>query len=171
MTAHPSQFQPGVRAAVAALRARSATISCVSVVVVALAAPVLWAHQATPPSAPQQLARSIFKELIEINTTDSSGDTTRAAEAMAARLQAAGFPAGDVQVLGPTLKGNLVARLRGNGAGKPILLLAHLDVVEALREDWSVDPFVFLERDGYLSAVARRTSSRATLCSWLTSSG
>jgi acetylornithine deacetylase/succinyl-diaminopimelate desuccinylase-like protein len=97
------------------------------------------------------LARDIFKELIEINTTDTpAGNVTTAANAMAARLRAAGFPAGDVQVLGPdTRKGNLVARLRGKGTARPILLLAHLDVVEARREDWSVDPFTFLERDGY----------------------
>ena len=87
---------------------------------------------------------------MEIDTTDSSGDNTRAAEAMATRLRAAGFPAADAQVLGPRpRKGNLVARLRGSGAGKPILLLAHLDVVEARREDWSTDPFTFVERDGY----------------------
>jgi acetylornithine deacetylase/succinyl-diaminopimelate desuccinylase-like protein len=95
-------------------------------------------------------ARDIFKELIEINTTDSVGSTTTAADAMAARLKAAGFPAADVQVLGPDpRKGNLVARLRGTGGRKPLLLLAHLDVVEAKREDWSFDPFTFLEKDGY----------------------
>ena len=109
---------------------------------------LLFTSQAS--TAHQQLARDIFKELIEINTTDSSGNTTQAAEAMAARLKAAGFPASAVQVLGPQpRKGNLVARLPGSGAGRPILLLAHLDVVEAQREDWSVDPFKFLEREGY----------------------
>lgn len=96
------------------------------------------------------LARDVFRELIEIDTTDSAGSTTRAAEAMAARLRAAGFPAGDVVVVGPDDRhGNLVARLRGTGARKPLLVLAHLDVVEARREDWSVDPFRFLEKDGY----------------------
>ncbi len=101
-------------------------------------------------AATQQLARDIFEQLIEINTTDSQGNTTEAAEAMAARLQAAGFPAEDLQVLGPhPRKGNLVARLRGDGSRAPLLLLAHLDVVEARREDWSVDPFTFLEQDGY----------------------
>ncbi len=103
---------------------------------------------ALPPQ--QELLRGIYKELVEINTTDSAGDNTRAAEAMAGHLLAAGFPAGDVQVLAPApRKGNLVARLRGSGARKPLLLLAHLDVVEARREDWSVDPFTLLERDGY----------------------
>jgi acetylornithine deacetylase/succinyl-diaminopimelate desuccinylase-like protein len=101
-------------------------------------------------NAHQQLARAIFKELVEINTTDSSGDCTKAAEAMAARFRATGFVAGDVAVVGPSpKKQNVVARLRGRGAGKPILLIAHLDVVEARREDWSFDPFVFIERDGY----------------------
>jgi acetylornithine deacetylase/succinyl-diaminopimelate desuccinylase-like protein len=96
------------------------------------------------------LAREIFKQLIEINTTDSSGSTTAAAEAMAQRLREAGFSASDAQVLGPNpRKGNLVARLRGTGARRPILLIGHLDVVEARREEWSVDPFQFLERDGY----------------------
>jgi acetylornithine deacetylase/succinyl-diaminopimelate desuccinylase-like protein len=84
------------------------------------------------------------------DTTDSVGNTTTAADAMAARLRAAGFPPDTVAVLGPhPRKGNLIVRLRGTGAGRPILLLAHLDVVEARREDWSVDPFTFLEKDGY----------------------
>ncbi len=101
-------------------------------------------------SPTRQLAYDIFKQLIEINTTDSVGNCTEAAEAMAARLKAAGFPAEDMHVLGPSpRKGNLVVRLRGTGARQPILLLAHLDVVEANREDWSFDPFKFLEQDGY----------------------
>ncbi len=97
------------------------------------------------------LAREIYKELIEINTTDTpAGNVTTAAEAVAARLKAAGFADKDVQILGPDpRKGNLIARLKGNGKKKPILLLAHLDVVEAKRADWSVDPFTFLEKDGY----------------------
>ncbi len=98
----------------------------------------------------RSLARQVFQQLIEVDTTDAKGDTTAAAEAMAARLRDAGFPAADVQVLAPEERhGNLVARLRGSGARKPILLLAHLDVVDARREDWSVDPFKFLEKDGY----------------------
>ena len=102
----------------------------------------------------QQLARDIYKELIEINTTHSAGDTTAAAEAMAARFRAAGFQAGDIFVGGPhPRKGNLVVRYRGRAATslKPILLLAHLDVVEARKEDWSpdLDPFRFIEKDGY----------------------
>jgi acetylornithine deacetylase/succinyl-diaminopimelate desuccinylase-like protein len=102
------------------------------------------------PQPDRNLARAIYKELIEINTTDSSGNCTKAAEAMEARLKAAGLPAADVQVLGPDpRKGNLVARLRGKGTRRPLLLLAHLDVVEARREDWSFDPFVFREEGGY----------------------
>ena len=96
----------------------------------------------------QQLLHDIYQQLIEINTTDSVGNCTAAAEAMAARLKAAGFD--EVRVLGPNeRKGNLVARWRGTGARKPLLLLAHLDVVEAKREDWSFDPFKLLEKDGY----------------------
>ena len=104
-------------------------------------------------SAQQQLAFDIYKELIEINTVTATGDTARAAEAMAARLRSAGFAEADIHVLSPApRKGNLVARLRGTGARKPILLLAHLDVVPANREDWSVDPFKLTEQDGYFYA-------------------
>ncbi len=101
-------------------------------------------------SPDQKLARDIFRQLIEINTTDSSGDNTAAAEAMAARFRAAGFPSRDVQVLAPVArKGNLVVRFHGTTAARPILFLGHLDVVEARREDWPFDPFVFREEDGY----------------------
>ncbi len=106
--------------------------------------------QASP--ADRTLARDIFRELIEINTTDSLGNTPRAARAMAQRLLAAGFQTADVQVLiGPDAKhGNLVARYRGTGSGgRPIIVFAHLDVVPARRSDWSIDPFTFLEKDGY----------------------
>ncbi len=103
----------------------------------------------------QQLLRGIYQELIEINTTDSVGDTTKAAGAMAARLRAAGFSEADARVLvhpGNNRKGNLVARYRSAKAKrKPLLLLAHIDVVEARKEDWSdnLDPFKLTERDGY----------------------
>src|SRR5256714_686207 len=102
--------------------------------------------------ADRALACDVFKQLIEINTTDSLGNTPRAARAMAQRLLAAGFPAADVRVLiGPdATHGNLVARYRGTGTGgRPIVVFAHLDVVPARRADWSVDPFTFLEKDGY----------------------
>jgi hypothetical protein len=101
----------------------------------------------------QQLARDIYQELIEINTVTATGDTAAAAQAMANRLRAAGLPSADVQVFIPAArKGNLVARLRGTGARRPIMLLAHLDVVEALREDWTTDPFKLVEKDGYFYA-------------------
>ncbi len=98
--------------------------------------------------ATRKLARDIFQQLIEINTTDSVGNTTVAANAMAKRLLDAGFATEDMKVLGPRdRKGNLVARYRGTGSAgvKPILIIAHLDVVEARREDWTTDPFQFVE--------------------------
>ena len=104
-------------------------------------------------TAQQQRSLDIFKELVEINTVTETGDTARAADAMAARLRAAGFESSDVQVFKPApRKGNLVARLRGTGARKPILLLAHTDVVPASRADWSTDPFKFTEDGGYYYA-------------------
>src|SRR5215204_5540274 len=111
----------------------------------------------TPGSlnANQQLARDIYKELIEINTGVTTGNVTTAATAMAKRFRDAGIPEADIFVGGPRPeKHNVVARIRGRGgpnARKPLLLLAHLDVVQALKSDWSpdLDPFVFTERDGY----------------------
>ena len=95
-------------------------------------------------------ARAIFQQLIEINTTDSVGNVTTAAEAMAKRFRDAGFPESDVIVAGPTeRKKNLVVRLRGTGRLRPVLFIGHLDVVEARREDWSTNPFQFIERDGF----------------------
>ena len=97
----------------------------------------------------KNLARDIFKELIEINTTSGYG-STKAAEAMAARLISAGFQNSDIRVIGPDQQHkNLVFRYRGTGKQKPILFICHLDVVEALRADWSVDPFTFIEKDGF----------------------
>jgi Peptidase family M20/M25/M40 len=125
---------------------------CIAVIaaLVAAAPASLRAEALTPQ---QQLAFDIYKELVEIDTTTATGDTKQAAEAMAARLRAAGFAEADVQVFSPApRKGNLVARLRGSGARKPILLLAHLDVVPARREDWSFDPFKLIEQDGYYYA-------------------
>lgn len=99
----------------------------------------------------QQNARDFLEELVNINTTHSSGDNTAAAQAMADRLLAAGFAEEDVQVIEPApRKGNLVARYRGRDLGlKPLLLLAHIDVVEADPADWTLDPFTFIEQDGY----------------------
>ena len=110
-----------------------------------------FAQAQTTLSPEHQAARDIFKQLIEINTTDTpAGNVTVAAEAMAQRFRAAGFPAEDIHVDGPKPnKKNLVVRLHGRGSGKPILFIAHLDVVEALRQDWSMDPFKFNEVDGF----------------------
>jgi len=114
---------------------------------------ILAPAEAAPlDSGTSALSREILKELIDINTTDSVGSTTLAAEAMRKRLLAAGFPADDAVVLGPNeRKGNLVVRLRGaaGSALRPILIIGHLDVVEARRSDWTVDPFYLVEKDGY----------------------
>ena len=98
------------------------------------------------------LAHDVCKELIEINTTDSAaGNVTAGVEAMAKRFRDAGFPAADMVVLGPEnpKKKNLVVRLHGTGKYKPVLLIGHIDVVEAHREDWNLDPFKLTEQDGY----------------------
>jgi acetylornithine deacetylase/succinyl-diaminopimelate desuccinylase-like protein len=98
----------------------------------------------------ERLGRELLRDLIQTNTTQSTGSVTAAAELVAVRLIAAGFPKTDVQVVGGAeKKHNLVARYRGAGTRKPILFIAHLDVVEARREDWSFDPFVLTEKDGY----------------------
>src|SRR5580698_6899673 len=108
------------------------------------------AHAQTTAESPNALSRSIFQELIEINTTDSVGNITTASEAMAKRLRAAGFADSDIAILGPnSRKKNMVVRFRGTGQHKPVLLIGHLDVVEAKREDWTTDPFKFVEKDGY----------------------
>lgn len=122
---------------------------------------------AQTPSKEQETAKAIYKELVEINTTQSAGDTVKAAKAMAARLTKAGFPAADVKVLQSAPKhGNLVARLRGNGKKKPMLLVAHIDVVEAKPEDWTTDPFKFVEKDGYF--YARGTGDdKAMAATWV----
>lgn len=100
----------------------------------------------------QQEARDIFRELIEINTTYKSGSTTPAAHAIARRFHAAGFPESDVLVIGPAgdKDSSVIVRMPGTSSSlKPVLLIAHLDVVEALRADWSMDPFTLTERDGF----------------------
>lgn len=117
----------------------------------ALVAPLAAAAQGKLTPA-QTEARAIFKQLIETNTSWKDGSTTPAAHAMAKRFLDAGFPASDVHVLGPAgdKDSNLVVRMPGTSrALKPILLIAHLDVVEALRSDWSVDPYTLTERDGF----------------------
>jgi acetylornithine deacetylase/succinyl-diaminopimelate desuccinylase-like protein len=115
----------------------------------------LWCLSASaadmmPPEGEQKLAREIYKEMIEVKSGFTTGSTTPIAESVASRFKATGFASSDIFVGGaiPT-KANVVVRYHGTGSRKPILLLAHIDVVEAKREDWSVDPFVFLEKDGY----------------------
>jgi acetylornithine deacetylase/succinyl-diaminopimelate desuccinylase-like protein len=110
--------------------------------------------QSAAPKLPEQdraLSRSIFKELIEINSQDSNGSVTAAAAAMRERLLQAGFPADDLVLAGPNdRKQNLVAKYRGTSSSiKPILFICHLDVVEARKEDWTTDPYQFVEKDGY----------------------
>ena len=121
----------------------------------AVAAFTLAATQAgaAEPSAEQKQFRAIYQELIEINTSDSAGDTTEAAKAMQKHLLAAGFRPDETEVVAPfPRKGNLLARYKGNGTKKPLLLLAHIDVVEAKRSDWKTDPFKLQEKDGVFTA-------------------
>jgi acetylornithine deacetylase/succinyl-diaminopimelate desuccinylase-like protein len=115
---------------------------------------VASAARAQAPLTPhQRAAREVYEELVETNTADSVGSVTTAVQAMAARFRAAGFPAADVHVLippGAPTKGNLVVRYRGRGGPlKPVLLLAHLDVVAALPKDWSRNPFELQEENGF----------------------
>lgn len=122
---------------------------------------------ALPPESERQLAREIYKQMVEIKSGFSTGATTPVAEFAAAQLKSAGFPASDIFVGGPIpTKANLVVRYHGTGARKPLLLLAHTDVVEAKREDWSTDPFQFIERDGYF--YGRGTSDdKAQAAVWI----
>jgi acetylornithine deacetylase/succinyl-diaminopimelate desuccinylase-like protein len=121
----------------------------------ALAASFPLAAAAAPPATAldasyDALAHDIFKQLIEIDTSDSTGNVTTAAAALEKRFLEAGFPAADLALLGPNeRKKNLVVRLHGSGAKKPLLLIGHLDVVEARREDWSSDPYKLIEKDGF----------------------
>src|SRR5215217_5202934 len=119
----------------------AAAFLCAASLSVAQTAPAM------PPLTPeQQRFHDIYKELVEINTTNSVGDNTVAARAMQKHLLDAGFAAGDIQIFEPfPRKGNLVLRFKGDGSKKPVLLLAHIDVVEAKREDWKTDPFKLKE--------------------------
>jgi len=111
----------------------------------------LIGYPAAAQEAPQTLARELLREMIETDTTGEHGDTTPLANALAAQFRKAGYPAEDVQVLGPqTRHCNLVVRLRGSGRARPILVISHLDVVEAKPEDWTVPPFNLTEKDGWL---------------------
>ena len=120
----------------------------------ALAVPSALAQSAptwTPPDpATKKLALDIFRELININSTDSVGSVTAVSKAVQQRLLDAGFPASDIFLGGPNdRKENLVVRYRGTGAHPPVLFIGHEDVVEARREDWTLDPFQFIEKDGF----------------------
>jgi acetylornithine deacetylase/succinyl-diaminopimelate desuccinylase-like protein len=123
-----------------------------AVLVLTGAVPLAHGAELTPP---QKQLREIYQELVETNTTNSTGSCTVAANKMAQRLKAVGYRDADMQIIvppgGPT-KGNLVARLKGDGSRKPLLLLAHIDVVEANRADWSRDPFKLVEEDGMFYA-------------------
>ena len=144
---------------VSSYAALAATLACGSYAMLAQTATSRTATQtATSQAVPKldpagrQLAHDVLKQLIEINTTDSVGSTTVAAEAMRKRLLDAGFAAEDMVVMGPNArKGDLVARYRGKpgSAKRPILFIGHIDVVEAKREDWTTDPFQLVEKDGY----------------------
>src|SRR5688500_18217694 len=128
-------------------RSPAALAACSAIVLV-----LVGSHAGAQPAplADRPLAREILEELVEIQTTGEQG-TARAAQSLAARLIAAGFPKDDVHVIGHDARTqNLVARFRGpNPSARAVLLMAHIDVVPARREDWSVDPWTFLERDGW----------------------
>lgn len=116
--------------------------------------PAVATAQQAPLTPYQSLGRDLLREMVETNTEYSIGSTTKLAESLAARFRAAGFPEADVQVVGPDTgrdakDKNLVVRYRGKGTRPPILLIGHLDVVEAKRSDWELDPFTLTERDGH----------------------
>ena len=120
-----------------------------------------------PPDAQQRLAHDIYKEMIEINSSFSTGATTPVAEAVAARLRSAGFAESSIHIAGASpKKQNIVVRYRGTGARKPILLLAHTDVVEARRDDWSMDPFKLNERAGFFYGRGT-TDDKAQAALWI----
>jgi acetylornithine deacetylase/succinyl-diaminopimelate desuccinylase-like protein len=118
---------------------------------------------AQPAPTLVESSRQLLRDLVGINTAEPDGNTTTAARRVADFLKSAGFPADDVQVIGPDARrGNLVARLRGRGAGKPVVFLAHLDVVPAMREDWTTDPYTLVEKDGYF--YGRGTTDDKQFC-------
>lgn len=121
-----------------------------TVLALALSAPA-WA-QAPAQSAGRERFRAIYEELVEIDTSPSTGSCTRAAAAMLAHLRAAGFTEAEARVIVPENAaddGNLVAVLRGTSRQRALLLLAHIDVVDARREDWQRDPFTLVEENGF----------------------
>jgi acetylornithine deacetylase/succinyl-diaminopimelate desuccinylase-like protein len=137
------------RTLLATLRRHAVAHAFAAATLLLIAAPTALRAQSLAKTKWDSVARDLFKELVEINTTESSGSSAKAAQAMAARLKAAGFPDSDVVVVEHApRKGNLIVRLHGKDATKkPILLLSHLDVVEAKPEDWTLPPFQFTEKD------------------------
>lgn len=125
------------------------TVLCTAV----CSSPLLRTQDHLPQASAEDRARAlaIFKQLVEINTTDTpQGNVTTATAAMERRFLDAGFSPQDVHLLGPNdRKQNLVVRFRAAGTPteKPVLFLCHMDVVQALRADWSTDPFQFIEKD------------------------
>ncbi len=126
--------------------------AAVTTLILMLFSPSIALAASAQPEDLHRLAREVLAESVAIRTVAGTGNSLRAAEALATRLTGAGFPTDDVRVVGPAdSPGNLVVRWRGNrSARRPLLLLAHLDVVDALREDWSMDPFTLTEQDGFL---------------------
>jgi len=123
---------------------------CLAPLVVSLVVSVSAPAQTTRPEREKQLARDIYKQFIEIQSGFTTGATTPVAEAAAERVKAAGFSEADIFLGGATAKKeNIVVRYHGSGKRRPLLLLAHIDVVEAKRDDWSIDPFQLIEKDGY----------------------
>lgn len=161
-----------VRTVVNTLREHGGTSIVVAPIVVAIFGSGASPAQAqTAPLRPDQAAfRALYEELVETNTTLSEGSCTLASERMAARLLAAGYPAADVRVLAPADRpkdGNLSAVLRGSDpSAAPMLLLAHIDVVEANRADWTRDPFTLIEEDGYFYARGA-TDDKAQAAVWV----
>jgi acetylornithine deacetylase/succinyl-diaminopimelate desuccinylase-like protein len=118
------------------------------VIMLLVAAP---AGAQAPNEVAQREAREILTEMVTMNTSLQRGDVTPLVEKLAARFRKAGVPAADIQVVGPEAKNkNLVVRLRGKPGNNGVLFLAHLDVVDALRADWSLEPFALTEKDGWL---------------------
>ncbi|HTW80993.1 MAG TPA: M20/M25/M40 family metallo-hydrolase [Terracidiphilus sp.] len=134
---------------------KSAACCTFSFVAVCIFASLLAAQDALPhaPAAARAEALAIFKQLVETNTTDTpQGSVTAATAPLEMRFLDAGFPEADVHLIGPVPnKMNLVVRYRAEGtpAEKPVLFICHIDVVQALRSDWTTDPFKFVEKDGY----------------------
>lgn len=128
----------------------SASSAAIGVFLFAASLPLRAQSPTSLDEQTRSLAHDIFQQLIEINTTDSVGNVSTAARAMQKRLLDASFPKEDFFVGGPNdRKENMVLRWRGTGSKKPILFICHLDVVEARREDWTTDPFQFVEKDGF----------------------